>query len=58
MFEPDFPHPASLYPNNLVRQKIEETLGHHDRGTREKVLYRNAEDVYGVKVHRFVPEPA
>ncbi len=49
MFETDFPHPCSLYPD--IRGKIQETLGHHDRETQEKVLYRNAEQVYGVSVH-------
>ena len=49
MFETDFPHPCSLYPD--IRGKIQETLGHHDRETQENVLYRNAERVYGVSVH-------
>lgn len=52
MFETDFPHPTSLYPNDAVPRKIEETLGHRDQATRERVLYRTAERVYGVKVHR------
>lgn len=56
MFETDFPHPTSLYPNELVRNKIAETLDHHDRETQEKVLYKNAERVYGVKVT--TPGPA
>jgi predicted TIM-barrel fold metal-dependent hydrolase len=49
LFETDFPHPTSLYSN--VRDKIEETLGHHDRETQENVLYRNAERVYGTEVY-------
>jgi predicted TIM-barrel fold metal-dependent hydrolase len=52
MFETDFPHPTGLYPNSAVEAKIKETLGHHDRATQEKVLYKNAERIYGVKVYR------
>jgi predicted TIM-barrel fold metal-dependent hydrolase len=52
MFETDFPHPVSLYPNNVVAAKIKETLGHHPRETQEKILHGNAERVYGVKVHQ------
>jgi len=48
MFETDFPHPTSLYPG--VREKVQETLGHHPVETQRKVLYENAERVYGVKV--------
>ena len=50
MFETDFPHPTSLFPNELVVNKIEETLSHHSREVQEKILYKNAEGVYGVKV--------
>jgi uncharacterized protein len=49
LFETDFPHPTSLYAN--VRNKVEETLGHHDRETQENVLYKNAERVYGIEVY-------
>jgi predicted TIM-barrel fold metal-dependent hydrolase len=48
MFETDFPHPTSLYPD--IRQKVIETLGHHPVETQRKVLYQNAERVYGIKV--------
>lgn len=48
MFETDFPHPSSLYPN--VREKAQETLGHHTLETQKKILHQNAERVYGVKV--------
>ncbi|MDB5497305.1 MAG: amidohydrolase 2 [Phenylobacterium sp.] len=48
MFETDFPHPTSLYPG--VREQVVATLGHHSVETQRKVLYQNAERVYGVKV--------
>jgi len=50
----------SLYPNNLVTAKVEETLGHRPRADQEKVLHGNAERVYGIKVRhpsRSPPEP-
>jgi uncharacterized protein len=50
MFQTDFPHPTSLYPN--VQGKIAETLGHRDRETQENVLFRTAERVYGTEVYR------
>jgi len=46
MFQTDFPHPTSLYPN--IRDKAQETLGHHSVETQKKVLFKNAERVYGV----------
>ena len=48
LFETDYPHPQSLYPG--VRDKIEETLGHHDPAVQRKVLYENAQRVYGIDV--------
>src|SRR5882672_6089093 len=48
MIETDFPHPQTLYPG--LAQKIEETLGIYDEETQRKILYKNAEKVYGVKV--------
>jgi len=48
LFETDFPHPTSLYPG--VREKAQETLGHHPVETQRKVLFENAERIYGVKV--------
>ncbi|MET0660951.1 MAG: amidohydrolase family protein [Steroidobacteraceae bacterium] len=48
MFETDFPHPNSLYPD--VAGKIDESLGWLDEETRRKILYKNAERVYGVPV--------
>lgn len=58
MFETDFPHPTSLYPGADVKRKVEETLGHHSREVQEKILYRNAESVYGVKVQQPAVVPA
>jgi len=52
MFETDFPHPTSLYPGTAIAKKVEETLAHHSRETQEKVLYKNAERLYGVSVHK------
>jgi predicted TIM-barrel fold metal-dependent hydrolase len=49
MFQTDFPHPTSLYPD--IRGKIAETLAHHDLETQENILYRNAEKVYGISVY-------
>ncbi len=48
LFETDYPHPQSLYPG--VREKIEETLGHHAADVQRKVLYANAQRVYGIEV--------
>jgi predicted TIM-barrel fold metal-dependent hydrolase len=48
LFETDFPHPTSLYPE--VREKAVETLGHHPEEVQRNILYRNAERVYGVPV--------
>ena len=48
LFETDYPHPQSLYPG--VQEKIEETLGHHDSSVQRKVLYENAQRVYGIEL--------
>jgi uncharacterized protein len=48
MFQTDFPHPTSLYPG--LRDKVQETLAHHPAETQRKVLYQNAERVYGVSI--------
>lgn len=49
MFQTDFPHPTSLYPG--VKDKVQATLGHWDEETQRKVLYKNAERVYGTSVY-------
>jgi predicted TIM-barrel fold metal-dependent hydrolase len=46
LFETDYPHPQSLYPR--VQEKIEETLGHQDPAVQRKVLYENAQRIYGI----------
>jgi predicted TIM-barrel fold metal-dependent hydrolase len=48
MFETDFPHPTSLYPN--VREQIQRSLAGFDDDTRRKVLYGNAAKLYGIPV--------
>lgn len=48
MFETDFPHPTSLYPN--IREKVAETLGRHPEHVQRNILYKNAERIYGVPV--------
>lgn len=48
LFETDFPHPTSLYPE--VREKAAETLGNQSEEAQRNILYRNAERVYGVPV--------
>jgi len=45
LFETDFPHPSSISED--VRERIEQTLGHWDLETQHKVLYKNAERLYG-----------
>ncbi|MGH6632271.1 MAG: amidohydrolase family protein, partial [Sphingopyxis sp.] len=48
LFETDFPHPTSLYPD--VRGKAVETLASHPEEAQRNILYRNAERLYGVPV--------
>jgi predicted TIM-barrel fold metal-dependent hydrolase len=48
MFETDFPHPTSLYPD--VHKKIEDTLGHLDETVRNAVLRDNAAKLYHIQV--------
>jgi predicted TIM-barrel fold metal-dependent hydrolase len=52
MFETDFPHPVSLYPNDIVRDKIAESLKNCTQSQKEDILYKNAERVYGIKCHQ------
>ncbi len=44
LFETDFPHPTSLYPG--VQAHIVDTLGGYDRAVQERVLQRNAAELY------------
>jgi len=48
MFETDFPHPQCLYPN--VHEKVEETLSAFSPDVQRKVLFENAERLYGIKL--------
>jgi predicted TIM-barrel fold metal-dependent hydrolase len=50
MFQTDFPHPTSLYPD--IQKKIQQTLAHRDLQTQENVLYKTAERVYGIPVYQ------
>ena len=46
MFETDFPHPTSLYPG--VQAHIVDVLGGYDRSVKERVLERNAAELYNL----------
>lgn len=46
MFETDFPHPTSLYPG--VQEHIVDVLGGYDRATKERVLQKNATELYNL----------
>jgi predicted TIM-barrel fold metal-dependent hydrolase len=46
MFQTDFPHPTSLYPD--VQAKLVETLGGYDHATRKRVLQDNAAELYNL----------
>jgi predicted TIM-barrel fold metal-dependent hydrolase len=48
MFETDYPHPTSLYPG--VQDKLVEVLGHHDRHTQERVLEKNAAELFNLSL--------
>ena len=48
LFETDFPHPTSLYPE--MHEKIEETLGGHPFAVRKKILQSNAAHVYNLDI--------
>jgi len=46
MFETDFPHPTSLYPD--VQGKLVEQLGGYDFETRKRILERNAVELFNL----------
>lgn len=46
MFETDFPHPTSLYPNN--QQHVVNVMGDLDAYTRRRVLQDNAAELYRI----------
>ena len=52
LFETDFPHPTSLFGDE-VHRRIDEGLGDCDESVREKILWSNAEKLYKVE-----PPPA
>ena len=52
LFETDFPHPTSLYGDD-VKARIESGLGTVDAVTRRKILWDNAAALYKV-----TPPPA
>ncbi|MET0656864.1 MAG: amidohydrolase family protein [Steroidobacteraceae bacterium] len=45
MFETDFPHPQCIYPN--IQENVSQSLAGFTEEVRRKILYRNAEKVYG-----------
>src|SRR5215813_3556780 len=48
LFETDFPHPTSLYPG--VQDHIMETLGGYSHDVRQRVLERNAAELYNLPI--------
>jgi len=50
MFETDFPHPASIFPD--VQQCAQNSTVGLAEDARSKILYKNAEKLFGVKVGR------
>ena len=48
LFETDFPHPTSLYGDE-VHERIEVGLGDSDDETRRKILWENAEKLYSIE---------
>jgi predicted TIM-barrel fold metal-dependent hydrolase len=46
LFETDFPHPTCLYGN--VAETIERGLGHMKPQLRERILFKNAMDLYNI----------
>jgi uncharacterized protein len=55
MLETDFPHPTSMYPHPTmkypsVQAYADSILRNHSEETKRKVLYQNAEKLYGVKL--------
>ena len=45
MYQTDFPHGVSTYPN--TRQMINEAFAGVDESVRDKIVYQNAADLYG-----------
>ena len=53
MWSNDFPHENTTWPNSV--QVIEDTLGHLPEDTLRKLLYENAERLYGIQVTPIAP---
>ena len=47
LFETDYPHPVCLYGND-VRRKIDAGFGDLPREARDRVLFSNSAELYGV----------
>ena len=48
LFETDYPHPICLYGDE-VREKIDAAFGDLSEEVRDKVLFGNAAELYGVE---------
>jgi predicted TIM-barrel fold metal-dependent hydrolase len=48
LFETDYPHPICLY-GSQVREKIDAALGNLEKEVRDRVLFGNAAELYGVE---------
>jgi predicted TIM-barrel fold metal-dependent hydrolase len=48
LFETDYPHPICLYGKQEVRQKIDAAFGELPSEVRDKILFGNAAELYGV----------
>ena len=47
LFETDYPHPICLYGN--VREKIDAAFGDRPQAVRDKILFSNAAELYGIE---------
>jgi predicted TIM-barrel fold metal-dependent hydrolase len=50
MFETDFPHPTSLWPPTSAREQAEQCAAAHPVEIRERILWRNAAELYGLSM--------
>lgn len=57
MFETDYPHSTSLDPAD-VQWAVHEGLGDIDENSRERILWRNAAELYGVDIEATKPVTA
>jgi predicted TIM-barrel fold metal-dependent hydrolase len=49
LFETDYPHPICLYGKEEVRGKLDVAFGEQPKEIRDKVLFSNAAELYGVE---------